>query len=520
MKKYLTIPRVYVLPPFIHYCMTFSACLVLMASLSSCDNVSKGRYKFKSESVHWSQFRGPNASGIATEDVNPPVHFAADTNVLWKTEMLPGWSSPCIVNDKIFLTGFNDSDSLLYTIAIDREKGEILWRDSVAPQRYYSLHPVNGYANPTAASNGKQIFTHFPGYGLIAYGLDGKRSWEFKHWPITGRMGGASSPVIVDSMVIININSSKDPRIQALDCETGDTLWAIRDPDHKWKSLGCSASPVISDDLIILHQTMEIVAYNITDQQVQWWFHTPTTAMSTPVIRDNVLYTSTWVHLGEKNLQASGLDFESFLTKFDLNGNRRIDKGEAPDSLMIAQRPESRNAPSSSVTFNWLYSGFDENSDGALDEQEWNAFLEVVGPYLENHGMLAIPVQGANERLYTDLIWKINEDAPETPSPLVVGDYAFFIKSGGIITVVNRETGDVFKKGRIGATGTYLSSPMLAGNKIYTCAYNGTVTVLSADDFSILAHNKLKEKIGASPVAVDDVLYVRTDKHLYAFRDP
>ena len=41
----------------------------------------------------------------------------------------------------------------------------------------------------------------------------------------------------------------------------------------------------------------------------------------------------------------------------------------------------------------------------------------------------------------------------------------------------------------------------------------------SAEDFSILAHNKLKERIGASPVAVDDVLYMRTDKHLYAFRE-
>jgi len=101
----------------------------------------------------------------------------------------------------------------------------------------------------------------------------------------------------------------------------------------------------------------------------------------------------------------------------------------------------------------------------------------------------------------------------------VVGDYVFFIKSGGIITVVNRETGEVFKKGRIGATGTYISSPMLAGNRVYTCSYNGTVTVLSAKDFSVLAHNKLMEEIGASPLAVDDVLYVRTDKHLYAFRD-
>jgi hypothetical protein len=29
----------------------------------------------------------------------------------------------------------------------------------------------------------------------------------------------------------------------------------------------------------------------------------------------------------------------------------------------------------------------------------------------------------------------------------------------------------------------------------------------------------LKEKIAASPVAIDYILYIRTDKHLFAFRE-
>ncbi len=121
--------------------------------------------------------------------------------------------------------------------------------------------------------------------------------------------------------------------------------------------------------------------------------------------------------------------------------------------------------------------------------------------------------------LHTDIKWKVNEDTPETPSPLIVNENVLFIKSGGIMTVINQKTGELVHKDRVGAAGAYLSSPMLAGNRIYTCSYNGTVTVLSADDYSILAHNKLRGKIGASPVAVDDVLYVRTDKQLYAFRE-
>jgi hypothetical protein len=100
--------------------MALALCIVFLSSLNSCDTGSGGRYKFHSESMCWLQFRGPNSLGIAPDDANPPIQFNADTNLLWKTEILPGWSSPCIVDDKIFLTGFNKADSMLHTFAGNR----------------------------------------------------------------------------------------------------------------------------------------------------------------------------------------------------------------------------------------------------------------------------------------------------------------------------------------------------------------------------------------------------------------
>jgi outer membrane protein assembly factor BamB len=113
----------------------------------------------------------------------------------------------------------------------------------------------------------------------------------------------------------------------------------------------------------------------------------------------------------------------------------------------------------------------------------------------------------------------VNEDTPETPSPLIIDQNVLFVKNGGIMTVIHQKTGKVVHKERIGAPGCYLSSPMLAGNRVFMCSFNGVVTVLSTDDFKVLAHNRLGEKIGASPVAVNDVLYIRTDKHLFAFQE-
>jgi hypothetical protein len=152
-------------------------------------------------------------------------------------------------------------------------------------------------------------------------------------------------------------------------------------------------------------------------------------------------------------------------------------------------------------------------------ESEWNAVCESLQGMIQEHGMVALSLNGHGERSATDVVWKVNEDTPETPSPLIIGQHVMFIKNGGIMTVIQMKTGEVEYKNRIGAPGCYLASPMLAGNRIYTCSFNGTVTVLSADDFTVLAHNRLREKIGASPVAMDDVLYVRTEKHLFAFRE-
>ena len=520
MKSYITFLRDFVFSPFIHYYMAFSACIVLIASLSSCDMGSKGRYKFQPESMHWLQFRGPNASGIAPENADPPVHFSADTNLLWKTELLPGWSSPCIVNDKIFLTGFDESDSLLYTLAINRENGGILWKDSVTPHNYYSQVPFNSYASPTVSSDGKKVFAYFTNYGLIAYELNGTSCWDIQFNLTFHREAGAISPLVLDSIIIMIINSSSDPKLLALSCLTGDTIWMVGQLEHQGTGSGLDATPVIWNNNIIIHQGGEITGYNLFNGQLVWWLKTPTKGVGTPVIHDDILFLNSWTNLGNPSASSTQPTFDEFVRVYDKNANMKIEKEEISDVDLIMKRPEGSDLPGKSITGSAtaIWALFDNNGDGSLEESEWSGIWEYVKA-TGVHGMLALPLEGSGERPVTDIKWKINEDSPETPSPLIVNEDVMFIKNGGIMTVINQETGIIVHKDRIGAAGSYLSSPMLAGNRIYTCSYNGTVTVLSADDYSVLARNKLEGKIGASPVAIDDVLYIRTDKHLYAFRD-
>src|SRR5580693_6912552 len=64
----------------------------------------------------WPQFRGPNGSGLCPSCGPLPTEFGPQKNVLWKTELPVGKSSPVLVGDRIFLTASEGDD--LITICL------------------------------------------------------------------------------------------------------------------------------------------------------------------------------------------------------------------------------------------------------------------------------------------------------------------------------------------------------------------------------------------------------------------
>src|SRR5579872_6647645 len=86
----------------------------------------------KLSAADWPQFRGPNASGVSTAS-DLPVEFGPTKNVIWKTALPPGHSSPVLSADRIFLTAY-ESDRL-YVITLDRATGRIMWRREVPRPR-------------------------------------------------------------------------------------------------------------------------------------------------------------------------------------------------------------------------------------------------------------------------------------------------------------------------------------------------------------------------------------------------
>jgi hypothetical protein len=56
--------------------------------------------------------------------------------------------------------------------------------------------------------------------------------------------------------------------------------------------------------------------------------------------------------------------------------------------------------------------------------------------------------------------------------------------------------------------------------KIYIAAESGMLMVIGAGkNLDVLAQNDLGERIMATPAIKDGTFYVRTEKHMYAFRE-
>ena len=161
----------------------------------------------------WPQFRGSNASGVS-EATRLPVEFGPEKNVVWKTVLPSGHSSPVIFGDRIFLTGAEggkraeagrqkivDEGGALYTICLDRRTGKILWKREVTRPRLERYQPTNSPASPSPVTDGKSVYVFFGDFGLVAYTIDGTERWQRaagavqqREWPwLVADPGGQSA---------------------------------------------------------------------------------------------------------------------------------------------------------------------------------------------------------------------------------------------------------------------------------------------------------------------------------------
>ena len=138
--------------------------------------------------------------------------------------MGPGLSSPIVWDGRIFLTEFDRANNRLATLGIDRRTGNVLWRQTVVPERIEKVHEISSPAGATPATDGERVYVYFGSYGLVAYDLDGNQKWERRLPVPENPYGAVASPIVAGDLLVVN-HQGKDAYLLGVNRRDGKTVW-------------------------------------------------------------------------------------------------------------------------------------------------------------------------------------------------------------------------------------------------------------------------------------------------------
>jgi outer membrane protein assembly factor BamB len=402
---------------------------------------------------NWPGFRGPTGQGQSKEK-NLPLHWSADSNVVWKTEIpAPGWSSPIVWGRRVFVTGVSDNNTRCRVLALDRDTGKILWDKAVFEQVPRRKESKNSYATPTPVTDGRRVFAVFGDGSVAALSADGEILWTNREVQFYSRHGLGASPLLHDGLLIMPFDGSNPtsaagawPKVSdeeklgwqipwdkafiaALDVKSGKRVWTAKRGMSRIAHVSPIVAKIDGKDILISGAGDRMQGFNLKNGELLWSVYAQGEGVTpSPVVGDGLLFTS---------------------------------------------------------------SGFEKTTLRAIK------LAKARGDVTESH-----------------VAWEQKKGVPTQPSPIFVKPYLYAITDGGIATCYQPESGDIVWQERVG--GNHSASPIHASGRIYFLSEGGEATVIAAGaEFKVLAKNSLGEKCQASMAASDGRLFVRTEKNLY-----
>lgn len=129
-------------------------------------------------------------------------------------------------------------------------------------------------------------------------------------------------------------------------------------------------------------------------------------------------------------------------------------------------------------------------------------------------GLVALKLGGQGVLQESDVAWRLTRAFPNKPSVTLHKDLLFVVDDKGIATCLDAKSGESLWNKRLG--GDFSASPVLVNDKLYVGSENGNFFVIEASrEFNLLAENEFEDGFMASPAVSDSALYLRSKSALY-----
>jgi outer membrane protein assembly factor BamB len=409
---------------------------------------------FSRAASEWPQFRGPNGSAIAANDKPGPIEFGLDRNLLWKTALPSGISSPVIWGGRIFLTALDQARQKLETICLERVSGKVVWRRAAPTDQIEEVNAISNPANATPATDGEAVYVYFGSFGLIAYDFQCGARWQKPLPAAVTRFnhGGGSSPVLASGQLMLDLHLGRESHLLAVRCRDGETLWKAPKPlfNDGW------STPVVwreqNGERVGILNAGRFTAHDLKTGQERWWIQrAPNQICATPAVGNGFLYLTGTGVLGERHELIPPPPFDDLVSKYDANKDGRISTDAMPDDLLVAERHASGGAGNMSLRQLPLFQSSDKCK--SFDRGEWANETRKFDEFARGDWMktaaLAVRLGGTNEVTDSQVAWTEFKGVPEVPSPLLYRGRLFLIRNGGLFTCRDAATGKTIFEERL-----------------------------------------------------------------------
>jgi len=371
----------------------------------------------------WPGFRGHGDSHADARDLPTSWELRGRRPGQWSIR-LPGYgqSSPVVWKDKIFVTAVSgDEKEHLHVLAVNLEDGRVLWRrEFSASQRVPDSDTVSRGA-PTPVADAQRLYVVFESGDAVALDHAGQVLWQRSfvndYGPIQGPHGYASSPVLVDDLVVLQVIHAGPSYVLALDQATGQTRWKSEHPSHTaWSTPAVAAHG--SHKVVIVSSSGSVRAFDAR-QGLPLWSFTDVSGNSTA----SPTLAGRWLIIGASS---------------EPGGGGRLASAAPPTGSVALRFGDDRSQPPEAV---WSSPKISAGYASPCVVDRWVYFVSRAGV------LQCVELESGK------LLWQHRLPGEAWASPVVAGDrLAIFCKSGPVVMLRAGPTLEILGESQISTT--------------------------------------------------------------------